>query len=158
MNTAQQRQQKIQTLRDFPQKLRTAVADLTHAQLTATPINDEWSIVQIVHHCADSHMNSYIRHKLILTEDTPPLTPYSEPLWAQFRDANDTNLSHTMAILTGLHARWVDMYEALDESDWQRAGIHGESGRVTIDDLLTSYDDHCRSHLDQIERVKAALR
>lgn len=157
MNTPNIRQQKIQTIRQFPADLRAAVAGLTVDQLTATPIDGEWSIVQNVHHCADSHINSYVRLKLILTEDNPPIKPYAEPLWAQFRDANNIDMSHTFALLDGLHARWVDTYETLADEQWQRAGVHGDLGKITVDDLLDIYDNHCRAHLAQIERTKAAL-
>ena len=157
MNTPEIRQQKIEVLRQFPKNLRAAVADLSIEQLTAMPIDGEWSILQNVHHCADSHINSYVRLKLILTEDNPPIKPYAEPLWAQFRDANETDMSHTFALLDGLHHRWVDTFASLDGDQWQRYGTHGDLGKITVDDLLDIYDNHCRAHLEQIERTKAAL-
>ncbi|MGB1251805.1 MAG: DinB family protein [Candidatus Promineifilaceae bacterium] len=157
MNTHEQRQQKMQVLREFPQKLREAVSDLSIEQLTATPLEDEWSILQNVHHCADSHINSYVRLKLILTEENPPIKPYAEPLWAQFRDANETDMSHTFLLLEGLHHRWVDTFDALTDDQWQRFGTHGNIGQITVDDLLDIYDNHCRAHLEQILRTIAAL-
>jgi len=157
MTTEQIRAERIDTIRRFPKELAAAVSGLTEDALTATPIADEWSIVQNVHHCADSHINSYVRFKLILTEEEPPLKPYAEPLWAQFRDANDTNMSHTFALLNGLHARWVDLLTSLTEDQWQRVGRHGELGQVSVDDLLQTYDEHCRAHLEQIGRTKQAL-
>lgn len=155
--TPEERQAKLTIIRNFPADLRAAVAGLTDQQLTATPIDGEWSIVQNVHHCADSHMNSYIRLKLILTEEMPPLKPYDEVAWAQFRDSNTTDFSDTFSLLDGLHARWTDTFDALTEAQWQRAGIHAADGAVTCEDLVRGYADHCEAHLAQIERNKAAL-
>ena len=151
-----ERQQKIDAIRSFPATLRQLVGGLTEKQRTTHFLADEWTVAQIVHHCADSHINSYVRNKLILTEDNPPIKPYAEPDWATMPDGLQADFSDTMTILEGLHARWTSMLQVLTEDQWARVGTHGDLGEISVDDLLTIYDDHCRAHLDQIRRVLSA--
>lgn len=150
------RGEKIQTIREFPAKLRDLIGGLSDHDLTTVFLPDEWTVAQVVHHCADSHMNSIIRLKLILTEDNPPLKGYDEKQWAKLVDGNQVNLEPSLSILEGLHARWVQVWESLTEEQWKRTGIHSEFGVITLDQLLDIYDDHCRIHIAQIEKVLAA--
>ena len=150
---------KVEVIRAFPDKLETAVSTLTDDQLNAHPIEGEWNVRQIVHHCADSHMNSMIRLKLILTEDNPPLKPYAEPLWAKTADVTDVPISASITILKGLHQRWVVLFESLTEEQWHRTGFHSElKQQLTPNDLLDMYDRHCTNHMEQIERTLAVLQ
>ncbi len=150
------RGEKIQTIQEFPAKLRALVASLSEEDLTTTFLLDEWTVAQVVHHCADSHMNSIIRLKLILTEDTPPLKGYDEKQWAMLVDGNQADLEPSLRLLEGLHTRWVQVWESLTDAQWQRTGIHSELGEITLDQLLDIYDDHCKTHIAQIEKVLAA--
>ena len=84
---------------------------------------------QNVHHLADSHMNSYIRCKLMATEDHPTLKPYDQDLWAAFPDAQKADISGSMAILKSLHERWVEFFESLPVEAWSRTGFHPSVGR-----------------------------
>ncbi len=149
---------QISRLRTFPIALHHAVAHLDAAALTATPLAGEWSIAQNVHHLADSHLNCYIRCKLIATEHEPPLKPYDQDAWAAIPDGCNADLSASMAILAGVHARWADFFAGSPPEAWDRAGHHPESGRVTLARLLTSYVEHGDNHLDQIARTLAAQR
>lgn len=153
----QTHREKIQTIREFPARLKTAVSNLTPAQLTATSIAGEWSIAQIVHHCGDAHLNGYLRLKLILTEDNPPIKPYEEADWGKLPDANNPNISTTLMLLEGLHPRWVEAFEAMSEADWTRTGVHGNLGTITAVSLAETYANHCQAHLAQIEHTRAAL-
>ncbi len=149
---------KIEVIRAFPAALETAVSNLTDEQLDAYPIDGEWNVRQIVHHCADSHMNSIIRLKLILTEDNPPLKPYAEPLWALTADVTDVPISASLTLLRGLHQRWVVLFESLNEDQWNRSGFHSElKKKLTPNDLLDIYDAHCTGHLEQVNRTIKAL-
>jgi hypothetical protein len=145
-------------LRTFPIALHHAVAQLDAAALTETPIAGEWSIAQNVHHLADSHLTSYIRCKLIASEHEPPIKPYDQDAWAALPDSCSADLSASMAILAGLHARWADFFDALPSDAWDRAGHHPEYGRVTLASMLKSYVEHGDDHLDQIARTLAAIR
>ena len=156
MLTPEQRHAMIQTIANLPEDLTAAVSHLSEEQLTTYYLDEEWTIAQNVHHMADSHMNSFIRLKLILTEDNPTIKPYNQEAWANMVDEVNTDLENSLSILRGLHRRWVMVFESLSDEDWQRTGHHPEIGDITVDDLLQIYDAHCRDHLDQIKRTLAA--
>ncbi|NNF68619.1 MAG: metal-dependent hydrolase, partial [Acidimicrobiia bacterium] len=122
--TPEERAEGIARIRRFPDELRQIAANLTDAQLIARPIAGEWSVAQNIHHCADSHINSYVRLKLILTEERPPLKAYAEDRWGDLPDAAGADLTATFQILDGLHQRWMDTFAALDDDQWQRVGVH----------------------------------
>jgi hypothetical protein len=143
----------IDSIRALPDQLEKKVEGLNAGQLT-TPYNTgEWTVAQNVHHLADSHMNSFVRFKLILTEDRPTLKPYDQETWARQPDANHADISQSLTLLRGLHQRWCALLDNLSEADWSRAGRHPEVGQITIDDLLVSYADHGEAHLRQIQAV-----
>lgn len=150
------RQEMIAKLRRLPQQVAELTEKLTPEQLTSHYLPGEWSVAQNVHHLADSHMNSYIRLKLILTEENPTIRPYDQDLWAMTAEANSPDLSASLTLLRGLHQRWADLFESLDESQWQRTGIHPESGVITPASLLEYYSAHGEAHLDQMQRTLAA--
>jgi len=156
MMTNDQRRDLIEKIRSLPKQLETVVSNLSDEQLTTPMPGGEWTIAQNVHHMADSHMNSYIRLKLILTEDYPTLKPYDQETWAKLADGANTVLENSLLVLQGLHRRWVTLFESLTEADWQRAGMHPEIGEVTAEDILQIYADHGEAHLDQIRRTLAA--
>lgn len=146
----------IDKIRRLPAQIAGLVDGQSDAQLTAHPLAGEWSVAQNVHHLADSHMNSYIRCKLIATEDYPPLKPYDQDLWAEMADASGPDLAVSLALLTALHSRWVVFWENLPANAWARTGFHPENGDISLDDLLESYAAHGEAHIDQITRTLAA--
>lgn len=156
MLTPEERQPYLEIIRTFPQTLESLVSGLSEDQLTSPFLDGEWSIAQNVHHTADSHLNSYIRLKLMLTEENPTLKPYDEAAWAKFPDATPPDFDLTFQLLRGLHGRWVTVLENLTDEQWQRPGYHPENGPLIIEDLLTGYAAHCQAHLEQIRRTLAA--
>ena len=146
----------IEKLERFPEQLETAVSGLTIEQLTTPYLEGEWTIAQNVHHVADAHINGYIRVKLTLTEDVPPLKPYDQDKWAISPDANNVDLDTSFHILRGVHQRWGMLFRSLTDPEWTRSGNHLEDGIVTVADLLTIYVAHGEAHLDQIARTLAA--
>jgi hypothetical protein len=156
MLTHEQRHDLIAKIRILPAQLRECVAGLSDKQLTTHFLEGEWTVAQNVHHLADSHLNSFIRTRLILTEDRPALKPYDQDRWAELADSGTTALGESLSILEGLHQRWVRLFESLDEASWRRAGLHPEIGEVTIDNILQIYAAHGEGHIDQIERTLAA--
>lgn len=156
MLTPAERTQQIEQLRRFPAELEALVSPLDAETLTTPYVPGEWTIAQNVHHTADSHMNSYIRLKLILTEEHPPLKPYDETKWALFPDATPADMRLTFELLRGLHGRWTAVFASLTDEQWQRVGYHPDNGEMSAEDLLQSYAAHCQAHLDQIRRVLAA--
>lgn len=113
-------------------------------------------MAQNVHHLADSHINSYIRLKLILTEEYPTIRPYDQDLWAATPEANSPDLTASLTLLAGLHQRWAHLFAGLDEQQWQRKGIHPANGEITPSSLLQGYAQHGEDHLDQMQRTLAA--
>lgn len=152
------RTEQIDVIRAFPARVEGIVGELRRAQISAIPIDNEWSIAQNVHHCADSHMNSYVRCKLMMTEENPTLKPYDEVAWAELADSNNRELGATLQLLHGLHERWAQFWESLKEGDWDRTGYHpGSDATITLADQLEGYVNHCNAHVDQIKRNLKAM-
>ncbi len=148
----------IEKIRRLPQQVEELVSALSPEELTARPLADEWTVAQNVHHLADSHINSYVRCKLMATEDNPTLKPYDEGAWALLSDGSSADLSDSLALLKALHARWVRFWENLPEDAWQRTGRRPQSGAVTLARQLELYVEHGEAHLDQIRRTLAARK
>jgi hypothetical protein len=151
-----QRTLLIEKFRMLPTQIEQLTANLTTEQLTTPYLQGEWTVAQNVHHLPDSHMNAYIRCKLIATEDNPPLKPYKQDQWALFADAQNADLSMSLALLRSLHARWVTFWEHLPDEAWSRTGMHPEHGAISLADILQMYADHGEAHIDQITRTLAA--
>lgn len=150
------RAQLIMALRTYPLRLELALAEIPRVALTAQPLANEWSVAQNVHHLADSHLNAFIRCKLIATETEPPLKPYDQDAWAMHPDATSDDLSASLALLRGLHVRWSDFFVQLSDADYARIGHHPESGAMSLDRLLAAYVKHGDDHLEQIARTMMA--
>lgn len=148
----ERRAEFIAILADAPAALRKWVDGLTDDQLDVRYRN--WSIRQIVHHLADSHVNCYIRFKLALTEDQPTIKPYNEGLWAALPDARTGDIRRPLALLESLHAQWVQLLRLLTEQQFARAFFHPETGKtVSLNAALCSYAWHCKHHTAQIAWV-----
>jgi hypothetical protein len=148
-----QRQDSIERLRTFPARFAALVTPLSEEQL-AKRIPGEWSVRQIVHHVADSHMNAVFRFKKPLTEDRPTLPNYDQDAISVLADYN-LPLAPTFKILEGLHARFVALLEGLTDEQWARTGLHPEWGEVTVEDIARRYADHGDNHIAQIEKTLA---
>ena len=146
----------IEKIEQFPVQLETAVSGLTIEQLTTAYLEGEWTVAQNVHHLADAHLNGFVRVKLALTEDCPPLKPYDQDKWAVYPDAKNVDLEASFQILRGLHQRWGLLFRALSDDEWTRTGNHLDDGIETVADLLRIYVTHGEAHLDQIQRTLAA--
>lgn len=154
MPTATDRSEKINRIRDLPSALENLVLDLDDAQLD-TPYRDGgWTVRQVVHHLADSHLNGYARMKWILTEDRPALKTYEQDDWAKLPDYTELPIEPSLAILRGLHARWAMLLDRLPDSTWSRTAQHPEVGDVSLDDLLDLYARHGESHMGQIAKLR----
>jgi DinB superfamily len=156
MLTKTERQKLIAEIQCFPEELAQVVNGLSQQQLMTVSIPNEWTVQQIVHHLADSHMNALVRLKLILTRDNPPLQGYPQDIWAELADVNAVPIEASLSILRGLHARWTALFESLPDEAWSRKGLHSENGDTSVEDVLTTYAWHGRNHIDQIQRVLAA--
>ena len=156
MTTPAERKGLIDKIKRLPAQLELLVGGLSYTQLHTHFLPAEWTVAQNVHHLADSHMNSFIRIKLILTEENPTLRPYDQDAWALTADYQHTPITESLTLLRGLHSRWAVLFDKLSEEQWQRTGFHPENGVVTVEGLLRAYADHGEGHLDQITRTLAA--
>ncbi|HTV15174.1 MAG TPA: bacillithiol transferase BstA [Acidobacteriaceae bacterium] len=144
----------IATLAALPANLRAAVDGLSDAQVD-TPYRDGgWTIRQLVHHVADSHMNACVRLRLALTEDWPTVKAYDEKLWAELSDARTAPIGISLELLEGLHARLVALLNSLTEEQWQRGYSHSENGRTRIAEAAALYAWHSRHHVAHITELR----
>lgn len=147
----------IQNIEQFHDKLSKVVSGLTDNQLD-TPYRDGgWTIRQVVHHCADSHMNSLMRFKLALTEDNPTIKPYYEDRWAELPDGKKMDLAPSLQIISGLHTRWVYLLNSFTAEELERTFVHPEHNQsVTIKENIGIYAWHCNHHLAHITQLIAS--
>lgn len=151
-NAVMTRENLIRKIAALPGLVRKAVAGVSSEQLARPYRQGGWNARQVVHHLADSHMNSYIRCRLIATEQGPTLKAYDQDTWAALPDACTGPLEPSLAILDGLHARWAAFFTSLPESAWERVGYHTENGPVTLARILEYYAAHGEKHLGQIRQ------
>ena len=153
MPTQVERKELIAKIANFPNILETNIADINENQMDTPVRPGEWTVRQIVHHLADSHLNGYIRMKLIITEKNPLIKPYDQDAWSELSDMKG-GMQASLQILRGLHERWAGLLESLPEESWSRTGVHLENGLVTLDQLLALYVHHGETHLDQINQLQ----
>ena len=145
----------IATIEAFPNKLIHTVYGMMDEQLD-TPYRPEgWTIRQLVHHMADSHLNSYVRFKWALTEDKPTIKAYDEKLWAEEKEASEAPIEVSLKLLEALHARWVLALKNLSVDDLEKVFVHPESGKeVKLATNMAIYAWHCDHHLAHITKLK----
>ena len=143
----------IKEIKAFPEYLNTTVKGLSEQQLDTPYRPGGWTIRQLIHHCADSHMNAYIRFKLALTEDNPTIKPYEEGEWAKLPDSTLPIIS-SLQILDSLHLRWSYLLENMKESDFQRTYFHPDKGKSQgLDQITMLYSWHGNHHLAHIQHL-----
>lgn len=137
-----------------PQLVRAAVAGLTDAQLDTPYREGGWSVRQVVHHLADSHLHAFLRFKSALAEQAPEVKAYDEKVWAAMADAAHGPLEPSLLLIDGLHQRWVNLIHTLDAAQFARTIRHPERGPLTLDALLAIYSWHGRHHAAQITALR----
>ena len=151
--TAGQKKQFLDDIEQTPARLRDAVRGLSDAQLD-TPYRDGgWTVRQVVHHVPDSHMNSYIRFKLALTEDDPTIKPYFEDRWAELPDSRQP-VENSLTMLESLHRRWTTVLRSMSEADWKRTFRHPELGSMPLEKALALYSWHGRHHVAHVTELR----
>ena len=140
----------IATIRELPARLEAAVRSRDDSQLDTSYRPEGWTVRQVVHHFADSHLNAHTRLRLALTEDAPVIRPYREAAWAELADARSLPLEPSLAILRCLHARWSTLLSALGPAEFARPWIHPDRGQFSVAQLTGLYGWHSRHHLAHI--------
>ncbi len=152
--TEAQKQAFLNDIAQAPANLRAAVKGLAAAQLD-TPYRDGgWTVRQVVHHVPDSHLNSYVRFKLALTEDEPTIKPYAEDRWAELADTKVTPIEVSLTMLEALHDRWVRLLRSLSPEDWQRTFRHPALGAMTLEKTLALYAWHGKHHVAHVTSLR----
>ncbi len=141
----------IKDIEKLPALLNETVERLNPAQLNTPYRQGGWTIAQIVHHLGDSHMNSYIRFKLALTEHQPAIKPYDQALWAELPDYTLFPIGDSLKFVELLHKRWVILLKSLTEEQMQRTFLHPDTGVVVLYKNVGLYAWHGRHHLFQIK-------
>jgi uncharacterized damage-inducible protein DinB len=153
--SVKQKQDWLNDIRFLPQSIENAVLNLDESQLE-TPYRDGgWTIKQVVHHVADSHMNAYCRFKLGLTEENPTIKPYMENLWAQLPDTKNVPINISLTLLHALHIRWIEILVNMKDEDFNRTVFHPEHQKeITLWYLLGLYSWHSRHHTAHITSLR----
>lgn len=137
-----------------PARLWDAVAGLSDEQWDRPYREGGWTVRQVVHHVPDSHMNSYMRFKLALTEHEPTIKPYDEAAWAQLTDSLDTPADISLCLLDSLHKRWVALLLGMREGEWKKTFRHPELGLVSLEQNLALYAWHGDHHIGHITALR----
>ena len=141
----------LDVIEQTPAALRSLVSGRSDGQLDTPYRPGGWTVRQVVHHVADSHLNAYIRMKFAVTEDAPAIKTYDEAKWAELPEAKTAPPEMSIALLDALHRRWIMFLRALTDADFGKAYVHPELGRVPLDEALALYAWHCRHHTAHIE-------
>lgn len=139
----------------LPRMLEYAVLNLDEKHIQTPYREGGWTIHQLVHHLADSHMNSFIRFKLALTEDNPAIKPYDEDQWSRLNDVTNVPINVSITLLHSLHRRWHTLLESMSEQDYNRTVFHPERQRnISLWDMLLIYAWHGKHHVAHITNLR----
>jgi len=152
--TSAMRTEAIREIAATPEKLRAAVKGLNDTQLDTPYREGGWTVRQVVHHVADSHLNAYVRLRLALTESEPAIKPYDEGAWAKLEDAEHAPVEVSLRLIDPLHERWVRLLQSLKSEDFGRKLVHPEHGAQTVDWLAQLYAWHGRHHTAHVTELR----
>lgn len=152
-----EREACIARIEEAPAKMRAAVAGLNQEQLDTPYRPDGWTVRQVVHHVPESHLNSYIRFKLAMTEEEPTIKPYFEDRWAELEDAQTAPIELSLDLLDSVHGRWLWFLRTLKPQDFQRTFRHPELGVVSLDKNVALYSWHGDHHVAQITSLRERM-
>jgi hypothetical protein len=146
--------QLIDDLAALPGEFRAAVAPLSDPQLDTPYRPRGWTVRQVVHHLPDSHLNSYMRFKLALTEEVPTIKAYDEAAWAELPDGRGEDVEGSLVLLEAVHRRWAHLLRAMTPEDFARTFRHPETGVVSLERNLQLYAWHGRHHLAHVTHLR----
>ena len=147
----------IGQIEEAPAQLWSAVVGLSEEQLDTPYREGGWTVRQVVHHLADSHMNAFVSFKLAMTEDQPAVKTYEQQLWAELADAKVAPVETSLALLESLHRRFVTLLRSMSAADFGRTMNHPEQGIVNLDRYLSLYAWHGRHHVAHITSLRERM-
>ena len=156
-NTTDDRKRYLDEIEQAPARMRAAAAGLSDAQLDTRYRPGGWTVRQVIHHVPDSHMNSYTRFRLALTENKPTIKPYDQSLWADLGDARTAPIEISLVLLEALHARWILLLRGLKPGDFACEFRHPELGVVSLDRNLALYAWHGKHHVAHITSLRERM-
>lgn len=156
-STEERRREWIDQIAEAPAKLRAATANLHREQLDTPYRPGGWTVRQLIHHVPDSHLNSYIRFRLALTEDEPTIKTYHEDRWAELPDARSAPVEPSLTLLESLHERWVMLLRSMTAEQFGRTFRHPELGTMTLDKNVALYAWHGRHHVAHITSLRERM-
>jgi hypothetical protein len=145
------RRAHLDTIDRLPAAIASLVAGKSDRELDQPYRPGGWTVRQVVHHVPDSHMNAYIRMKFAITEDAPAIKAYEESRWAELPEAKSGPVDMSVALLDGLHRRWLAFLRALAPAEFSRAYVHPQLGPVTLDEAIALYAWHSRHHTAHVK-------
>jgi len=148
----------IKEIELLPERLADTVKGLTIQQLQTRYRPEGWTVQQVVHHIADSHLNSYVRFKLALTEDKPIIKPYDEKLWAELPDSKLVDINVSLVLIDSLHKRWTTLLKQLSDKELNKQFLHPESGMKNLRETICYYAWHGNHHLAHITSLKQRMK
>jgi len=151
-----EREQFIRDIEETPAKLRAAIKGLSEDQLNTPYREGGWTVRQLIHHVPDSHLNSYVRFKLALTEDEPTIKPYQEDRWAELADSRVTPIETSLSLLDSLHQRWILLLRSFTAADWKKTFRHPEAGVLSLDKTVALYAWHGKHHVAHITALRTS--
>ena len=155
--TPEMRARWVGEIEAAPAQFRAAVQGLTERQLDTPYRPDGWTVRQVVHHLADSHLNAYVRFRLALTEDEPTIKPYDQSKWAELPDARTAPVETSLQLIDSLHQRWVLLLRSMSGADFARTLLHPERGVMRLDTCLAMYAWHNRHHAAHITGLRERM-
>ena len=156
--SAKTRDAWLADIRFLPGMLEDSILNLDEAHLGTPYREGGWTVRQVIHHVADSHMNAYIRFKWALTEESPTIKPYDEKKWAELPDVSHVPVNISLTLLHALHARWYELMRRMTDADWERTLVHPEHGRVfSLWEMLGIYAWHGRHHAAHVTRLRERM-
>lgn len=156
--TPDERRDAIATVAATPAALRAAVAGLSDAQIDTPYRPGGWTVRQLVHHVADSHLNAYTRFRLAFTEDNPTIKPYDESKWAELPDSTSLPVDVSLTLLDALHQRLDTLLRETSDDAFQRTLNHPENGPMTVDALLNLYAWHGKHHTAHVTSLRERMQ
>ena len=143
----------IRTIKDLPDNIDVAVSGLSGEQIDSAYRPGGWSVRQVVHHVADSHLNAFCRFKLALTEEVPTIKPYDEAAWAELPDSRG-DIGVSLRMIRSLHERFGDLLDSMSDDDFSKKLSHPESGEWDLNGMLALYAWHSCHHTAHITKLR----
>lgn len=145
----------INVIKSFPDRVKEEIINLSETEFNYKYRPEGWNIKQVVGHCVDSHMNSFIRFKLALTEENPVIRPYNETAWAELSDTTEIMVFDNLTLLNQIHKRWIFLLERLSPEDFDKTFIHPDGNEtISLKENTAIYAWHCQHHLQHIINAK----